>query len=172
MTKPIPDARMPADELIVLATHAASLMDFETVTDCWNILRARSRARPVRRLEQAVAEMEAAPVEWLDVARSVCSRFHRTSKGNHHLYAVLLDGFVAKGRFGVYIGESRYTPARRLAQHLEGVRASGVVLRRGVTLLPSLVEHLNPLARQEARELESELARALKATGIETRGGH
>jgi len=90
MTKPFPDARMPADGLIALATHAASFMDFETVTDCWNILRARSRVRPVRRLEQAVARLRAAPVEWLDVARSVCARFHRTARGNHHLYAVLL----------------------------------------------------------------------------------
>lgn len=172
MTEPIPDARMPAGELIALATDAAALMDFETLTDCWRILRARSRVRPVRRLEEAVSDYEAAPVEWLDLARSVCSRYHRTAKGNHHLYAVLLDSFVAKGRFGVYIGESRYTPTKRLTQHLTGVRASGVVLRRGVTLLPSLVAHLNPLARQEAKELEAELARALRAAGIETRGGH
>lgn len=172
MAMPIPDARMSADELVAVATHAASLLDFETLTDCWNILRARSRPRPVRRLERAVAELQAAPVGWLDVARSVCGRFHRTATGNHHLYAVLLDGFVTKGRFGVYIGESRYTPESRLMQHLAGVRASGVVQRRGVTLLPSLVAHLNPLARQEAKELEIELAGALKAAGIETRGGH
>jgi len=171
MVKPVPDARMPADELIAIATHAASLRDFETLTDSWTILRARSRLRPVRRLERAVAELEAALVEWLDVARSVGRRFHRTAKGNHHLYAVLLDGFVNKGRFGVYIGESRYTPEKRFMRHLAGVRASGVVLRRGVTLLPSLVAHLNPLVRQEAKELEIELARALKAVGIETRGG-
>jgi hypothetical protein len=172
MSKQIPDARMPADDLIALATDAAALMDFETLTDCWRILRARPRTRPVRRLEEAVSEYEAAPVEWLDLARSVCSRFHRTARGNHHLYAVLLDGFVAKGRFGLYIGESRYIPAMRLTQHLTGIRASGVVFRRGVTLLPSLVAHLNPLARQEAKELEAELARALRAVGIETRGGH
>lgn len=172
MAKPIPDARMSADELIALATHAASLRDFETLTDCWTILRARSRLRPVRRLERAIAELEAAPIEWLDVARSVCRRFHRTAKGHHHLYAALLDGFTNKGRFGVYIGESRYTPEKRFMQHLAGVRASGVVQRRGVALLPSLVAHLNPLARQEAKELEIELARALKAAGIETRGGH
>lgn len=172
MGKSVPDERMSADALIALATHAASVLDFETLTDCWNILRARSRPRPVRRLERAVAELEAAPVEWLDVARSVCGRFHRTTRGNHHLYAVLLDGFVAKGRFGVYVGESRYTPERRIMQHLAGLRASGVAQRRGVALLPSLVAHLNPLGRQEAKELEIELARALKAAGIETRSGH
>ena len=99
-------------------------------------------------------------------------RFHRTAKGNHHLYAILLDGFVAKGRFGVYIGESRYRPEKRFTQHLSGVRSSRVVQRRGIALLPSLVAHLNPLARGEAKELEVALAQALMAMGIETRGGH
>lgn len=79
---------------------------------------------------------------------------------------------MARGRFGVYIGESRYTPEKRLAQHCAGIRASGVVQRRGVALLPSLVEHLNPLSRKEAKELEVAMAQALKAAGIETRGGH
>ena len=172
MKAPAPDARMPADLLIEIARHAASMQDFETLTDCSSILRARSRQRPVRRLELAVADYEAASIPWLDTARSVCRRFHRGSAGKHHLYAVLLDGFVGKGRLGVYIGESRYTPERRLQQHLSGVRASGVVQRLGVTLLPSLVAHLNPLGRKEAKELERELARALAAAGIETRGGH
>lgn len=172
MTTPAPDARMPADLLIEIARHAAATQDFETLTDCWQIVRARSRVRPVRRLEQAAAEFDAAPIEWLDTARNVCRRFHRNTKGHHHLYAVLLDGFVNKGRFGVYIGESRYTPERRLVQHLSGIRASGVVQRRGVTLLPSLVAHLNPLGRAEAKVLEGELARALGAAGIEVRGGH
>lgn len=172
MITPIPDARMRADELIALATHAAALQDYETLTDCWTILRTRSRLRPVRRLEQAAAALSAAPVEWLDLARSICARFHRTAKGNHHLYAVLLEGFVARGRFGVYIGESRYTPEKRFSQHCAGIRASGVVQRRGIALLPSLVAHLNPLSRKEAKELEVELARALRSAGIETRGGH
>jgi hypothetical protein len=90
---------MPADLLIEIAKHAAATQDFETLTDCWQILRARSRVRPVRRLEQAAAEFDAAPIEWLDTARNVCRRFHRNTKGHHHLYAVLLDGFVNKGRF-------------------------------------------------------------------------
>lgn len=40
----IHDARMPADDLIALARHAANLTDFATVADYWNVLRARSRA--------------------------------------------------------------------------------------------------------------------------------
>ena len=45
--------------------------------------------------------------------------------------------------------------------------------RFGVRLLPDVVEHLNPLLRWEAKELEAALAEAFHAAGLPwVEGGH
>lgn len=101
-------------------------------------------------------------------AESVRSRGH-----SHHLYVVLLGGLGAKGdEVGFYVGESRYRPENRFAQHLAGTRASRIVRRKGLRLLPRLTQHLNPLSRAEAKQLEPILAERLREAGLRVHGGH
>ncbi|MFN3371405.1 MAG: hypothetical protein ACK4Z0_07750 [Sphingomonadaceae bacterium] len=86
---------------------------------------------------------------------------------------MLLGGFGGTGdEVGFYVGESGYRPENRFAQHLAGTRASRVVRRRGVRLLPRLTRHLNPLSRAEAKRLEPILAERLREAGLRVYGGH
>ncbi len=107
------------------------------------------------------------------VARTIRAQTQGQPGHSHHLYVVLLEGFGRNGdELGFYVGETRYRPENRFSQHRQGIRASGVVQRRGTRLLPKLVKHLNPLSRAEAKRLERELAERLKAAGLRVRGGH
>ena len=59
------------------------------------------------------------------------------------------------------------------AQHKTGYKASRQVNRFGVRLLPEVVEHLNPLRRWEAIELEAALAEVFREAGLPwVEGGH
>jgi hypothetical protein len=91
----------------------------------------------------------------------------------HHLYLVLLHDPSRLGRWGLYVGQTGRDPDLRFDQHKSGYKASGAVRRFGVTLLPKLVAHLNPLKRWESLELEAALAAALADAGIDwIEGGH
>jgi hypothetical protein len=63
-------------------------------------------------------------------------------------------------------------PDERLANHLSGVKAARVVRRHGVRLVPSLYEHLNPMAYAEALRMEGILADSLRKRGFQVFGGH
>ena len=161
----------PADALVDAVREAARRGDLERVTDCVGELAARSRRRPVERALRAAAEAGVEPLPWLDAARRAARGLRRETRGTHHLYVTVVDGYVRGGRYGVYVGESRYRPENRLAQHRAGVRAAKVG-HRMVALLPSLVAHLNPLGREEAKTLEAVLARVLREAGLRVEGGH
>ena len=74
-----------------------------------------------------------------------------------------------KGAFAL----TRHACAYWKDQHKSGYKASGAAKRFGVRLLPALTEHLNPLRRWEAEELEAALAETLAAAGVPwVAGGH
>lgn len=86
---------------------------------------------------------------------------------------VLLEDRRRACRYGLYVGETSRDPDLRFDQHKAGYKASRYVTRYGVRLLPELVEHLNPLRRWEAVELEPALAEAFAAAGVPwVEGGH
>ena len=104
---------------------------------------------------------------------------------HHNVYVVLLD--PAAGRLRtvraanpdrdpkqpcVYVGMSRLTPEERLAHHLKGDKASFVVRRYGIRLLPELYAHLNPLPFEAAVHMERDLAEDLRRAGYTVTGGH
>ena len=77
------------------------------------------------------------------------------------------------GRWGFYVGETSRDPDLRFDQHKTGYKASRWVNRFGVRLLPEVVEHLNPLKRWEALDLEEALAEAFRKAGLTwVEGGH
>jgi hypothetical protein len=115
--------------------------------------------------------------EMLATARRAALRLRATTAGSrragHFVYVALLEDRRRACRWGLYVGETSRDPDLRFDQHKTGYKASRWVNRFGVRLLPDLVEHLNPLARWEAVELEAALAEAFSRAGVPwVAGGH
>jgi hypothetical protein len=115
--------------------------------------------------------------DWIAVAERAARRLRATTAGargaGHSVYVVLLNDSRRLGRWGLYVGETSRDPDLRFDQHKSGYKASGPVRRFGVRLLPELVEHLNPLRRWEAIDLEPALAEAFRDAGVPwVEGGH
>jgi len=107
------------------------------------------------------------------VARSLKAETAGTSGATHHVYVILLHDPPRAGRWGLYVGQTSRDPDLRFDQHKAGHRASRAVKRFGVGLLPHLVDHLNPMTREESLDLEAALADAFRNAGIAwIEGGH
>lgn len=102
----------------------------------------------------------------------------RRARHHHHVYVVELDPAVLNlARFRrsnpdrdmlkpcVYVGMTGLTPEQRFARHKAGVRANRYVQRYGLRLLPKLYAYANPMPYAAAREMEVELAIALREEG-------
>ena len=91
----------------------------------------------------------------------------------HAVYVVLLHDPRRTEPWGAYVGQTSRDPDLRFDQHKAGYKASSVARRFGVRLLPDLVQHLNPMRRWEALELEAALAEAFVTAGVPwVEGGH
>jgi hypothetical protein len=104
---------------------------------------------------------------------------HKPSRHRHNVYVVELDPRVLdSARFRranpdrdilkpcVYVGMTGLRPEERFAKHKAGMRANAFVQRYGVRLLPKLYAYANPMPYEAAREMEVELAIALRAQGF------
>ena len=98
----------------------------------------------------------------------------RREKGaGHSVYVVVLHDPRRGEPWGLYVGQTSRDPDLRFDQHKAGYKASGAARRFGVRLAPELTEHLNPMRRWEAAELEAALAEAFVAAGVPwVEGGH
>ena len=115
--------------------------------------------------------------EWLKRAALAAHALQATSArqkdATHCVYVVLLHNSARQDPFGLYVGQTSRDPDLRFDQHKAGYKASSAVRRFGVRLLPDLVDHLNPMHRSEALDLEAALANALRRTGVPwVEGGH
>jgi len=73
----------------------------------------------------------------------------------------------------VYVGQTKFSAADRLEQHLMGFRASRWVTRYGRRLLPHLTKAVGELeSREAALRAEAALARRLGGSGYCVYGGH
>ena len=72
----------------------------------------------------------------------------------------------------VYVGMTGLTPEERFANHKASIKASSLVKRYGIRLLPELYEHLNPMPYEAAARMEVDLAEDLRRTGFTVTGGH
>jgi len=108
------------------------------------------------------------------------------SKKTHHVYVIELDKKVwtERSKFRqanphyrgimccLYVGMTSHTPKERYAKHKAGARSknghkisSSYVEKYGIYLRPSMYNHLNPLTKAEAIQLEKSLATSLKQMG-------
>jgi len=115
--------------------------------------------------------------EWMKKAEGIARSFRATTAGErgatHFVYVILLHDPSLGGRWGLYVGQTARDPDWRFDQHKSGYKASRAVRRFGVRLLPEFVDHLNPMRRWEALDLEVALADAFRQAGIPwIEGGH
>jgi len=111
-------------------------------------------------------------IDWLPALYEIALRFRSSAKGRSNIYLVLLDFSDRDGRYGVYVGMSKYGPAQRFDQHKAGIRAAGSVLKRGLEVLTGPTMHLQYIKRSEAARIEAQLAAELAAAGMLVKGGH
>ena len=96
----------------------------------------------------------------------------------HHVYVIELDDRVwneAKfrkanpdhrlGKPFVYVGMTGLDPDLRFDKHKAGIRANRFVTDYGMRLMPALYQIYNPMPYEAAREMEVELAIALREAG-------
>ena len=102
----------------------------------------------------------------------------RSPRHHHHVYVVELSDRVwneASFRRAnpncdiskpfLYVGMTGLDPDLRFDRHKAGIQANGFVLRYGLRLLPGMYGVYNPMPYQAAREMEVELAIALREAG-------
>lgn len=65
----------------------------------------------------------------------------------------------------VYVGMTGLSPDLRFDKHKAGIQANRYVTKYGLHLLPGLYEMYNPMPYDGARDMEVELAIALRARG-------
>ena len=120
---------------------------------------------------------ERAGPDWMAKAERAARALRATTAGAPRagcsVYVILLHDPRRLEPWGLYVGQTSRDPDWRFDQHKVGYKASGPAKRFGVRLLPGLVEHLNPLRRWEALDLEAALAEELRAAGVPwVEGGH
>jgi hypothetical protein len=102
----------------------------------------------------------------------------RAPRHHHHVYVVLLSDRVwnepsfRKANEGcdptrpfLYVGMTGLDPDTRFDRHKANVQANRFVFRYGERLLPALYEVYNPMPYDAARDMEVELAIALRQAG-------
>jgi hypothetical protein len=102
----------------------------------------------------------------------------RRRQHHHHVYVVELDDRVWNepgfrranpgyelGKPFVYVGMTGLDPDLRFDRHKADIQANRYVLNYGLRLRPDLYEVYNPMPYEAAREMEVELAIALREAG-------
>lgn len=105
-------------------------------------------------------------------------------KLHHSVYVILLDPGVLRfpsitrlnpnrdpAKPCVYVGMTGLPVEQRFENHKKGIKASSLVKRYGVRLMPELYAYLNPMPYEAAAEMEKDLAADLRAEGYTVTGG-
>jgi len=183
-TKPVcqPFSSWKTEEVEKYACEAARKGDIETLSYCLAGLSPKHRSGTLTaylNVTEFAQKLGLEPIAWLERAAEITSQFTRQTQGKHYLYIILLSRLNGKiPGYGLYVGETSKPPVDRFSEHAKGKRNrkgplfSRVVHKHHKCLLPTLYNHLNPLSREEAKELEGKIAEALRLEGIPVYGGH
>ncbi len=164
------------------AYNAAIKGELETLSYCLAELSPKHRSQALTEwlsVTEFIKTLGLEPIDWLERAVEITHMFTPQTTGKHNLYIILLSKLNAKiPGYGLYVGETSKTPSIRFEEHAKGKRNrkgplfSRVVHKHHECLLPTLYHHFNPLSKEEAKELEGEIAEALRIEGIPVYGGH
>jgi hypothetical protein len=170
------------EDIVKHACDAALNDDLETLSYCLAALSPKHRSGTLTDWLDVIEYAQTLgmePMSWLDKAAEVTALFTPQTSGKHNLYIILLSGIKGKTPgYALYVGETSKSPSNRFNEHVKGKRNrkgplfSRIVHRHYKCLLPTLYSHLNPLSSKEAKELEGEIAKALRLEGIPIYGGH
>jgi hypothetical protein len=185
------DSRKPAfrpffsqstEEVEKQAYKAAKKGDLETLSYCLAELSPKHRNIELTawlNITEFAQKLGLHPIDWLEKASETMSLFTPQTTGKHNLYIILLSRLQGKiPGYGLYVGETSKSPDARFKEHTQGRRNrkgplfSRIVYKHHECLLPTLYSHLNPLSREEAKELEGKIAEALRLERIPVYGGH
>ena len=179
-----PHQAAPADAVLRLAVQANARGDLATVRSCLAELTmyrrsklAKQYAKEIRQLRRsgtigASVRGQRPDSAWLEKIKRVVQKFSSKTDGTASVYVAILRDAPEVGQFAVYIGETGIAVEARYKQHKSGYKASRHVRQHGIGLAPDLFRHLNPMSRDEAKDLEGSIATALRAAGIAVYGGH
>ena len=177
-----PFSSWSTEEVEKHAYDAASEGDLETLSYCLAELSPKHRNIDLTawlNITEFAHKFGLEPIDWLEKAAEITSQFTPQTTGKHNLYIILL--YELKGKspgYGLYVGETSKSPDVRFKEHTQrkrnrkGPLFSRVVFKHHKCLLPTLYNHLNPLSREEAKDLEGKIAEALRLGGIPVYGGH
>ena len=100
------------------------------------------------------------------------------ARNHHHVYVVLLSKDVLyepkfvkcnpdydPARPCVYVGMTGISPDVRFDKHKAGIQSNRYVMLYGLRLMPELYQVYNPMPYDGARDMEVELAIALREKG-------
>jgi hypothetical protein len=170
-----------AEEILQLCDLASGEphLRYDVLFQAWvELVDVRRSRKPVRNLlEQRFALAGTRPAPWIGVAMRAVQAVSRSTTGKHHVYVLVKIGFDEDGKgMGLYVGETWLRPAGRFVQHASGLSEQGAARdfrldrvggrRVPLGLLPSFHAHLNPLSREEAKQLEVALVQALLAAKV------
>ncbi len=177
-----PFSSWKTEEIEKHAYDAASDGDLESLSYCLAELSPKHRNIDLTawlNITDFAQKLGLEPIDWLEKAAEITGRFIPKTTGKHNLYIILL--FELRGKipgYGIYVGETSKSPDVRFKEHAQrkrnrkGPLFSRVVYKHHKCLLPTLYSHLNPLSREEAKDLEGKIAEALRLGGIPVYGGH
>ena len=170
------------EDIVKHAYKSAGESDIETLSYCMAELSPKHRGIDLSvwlDIIEFAQKHGVEPIDWLEKAAEVTGRFTPVTTGKHNLYIILLHELKGKRPgYGLYVGETSKSPDVRYKEHSErkrnrkGPLFSRMVFKHQKCLLPTLYNHLNPLSREEAKDLERKIAEALRLEGIPVYGGH
>ena len=110
-------------------------------------------------------------IHWLPKVKAIIEKqsYRKTPRGHGHVYFVLIDAtkYISEEKtYGIYVGQSKYTPERRLKNHRAGKHASKIVQRKGKFIIESLSYKYSPISRDEALRLEAKCLAELKSANL------
>jgi hypothetical protein len=161
----IPQIKALAHQSVKWKNHGVAMMCAEEAS--------HHKTKSLKSVLEILQALEIPPAAWLKTAHAGALKIERPAPGSHYVYVILLfDPDRAKDPFGLYVGESANPPDVRFGQHRRGYKASKAVKKYGISLLPSLFEHINPFSKGQNLEVQAELAEVFRIAGFWLEGGH
>ena len=144
--------------------------DLETATLALEELKHR-RKHAARLAETNInrwlVDMNHSPISWLVRARENLKFLTFEDEPNKNyttsLYVILRDGYTEQnGRYGIYVGQTKNSPAHRFEEHLTGINSGKGLQKHGLQMIRSLMWPWKKVPATKRLYYESALHKALE----------